>query len=381
MADSLERTEQATPKHRGEARRRGQVARSQEIFTAAVVVTGVTSLAWLGPVLGSQMLMYLRNALSGIQQAAVQIPLHDLMSNSALTMVVGAGATWLGAMLLAALIAGFAQVGFDFANEALAFKWDKLNPVANLQQLFSWSSLVRALTAVLKVGFLGVMCYGVIRETLRSDLLGRRVTPMELAEQLLNVILSLGWRVSLALGVIAAVDYVYQRWQFSRNIRMTKEEVKEESKQSEMSPTVRSRIRGLMRRGFRRRMLAEVPQATVIVTNPTHVAIALRYDRARMKCPQVVAKGLRLMAERIKATGREHGIPILENKPLARGLYRHCPVGAPIPASYYQAVAAVLVQVYRMAAKRESAATQKPPARPARAPLLSGQISNVRGLH
>jgi len=358
MADELDRSEQPTGKHRGEARSRGQIARSMEVNSEAVIVAGLVALAWIGPVLGHQLMEFTRRTLLSMRYAALDIPDPINFFFSSAAPVVAATALWMGVILGAALIAGFSQAGFEFASEALSLKWSSLNPISGFQRLFSWESMVRAIAAVLKITVIFLACRGIFRDALAPESLGRASSPAGLVGYLMDMALALGWRVALVLGVIAAADYVYQRWRHEKSLKMTKDEVKDEGKQSEPNPQVRSKIRGIMRRRHLERMARAVPRATVIITNPTHIAVALRYDRANMKAPRVVAKGLRLMAERIKEIARAHDIPIIEDKPLARGLYRHCPVGSEIPSAFYQMVAVILAQVFRLGAKKQMAETQ-----------------------
>lgn len=368
MAEDFEKTEQATPKHRGEARKRGMVARSMEISSAAIVVAGLVSLAWVGPIIGHGLIDFTRQMFSILRFAGNEIPYPAGFFTSSSTLVLGATALWLGALLGAALIAGFGQVGFDFADGALAPKWSNLNPLTGLKRLFSWSSVIRALVAVLKIVIIAFACKGTVQEALKSELFHRAASPRELVMFLVDTTFALGWNVALAMVVIAVADYFYQHWNHEKSLKMSKEEVKEEGKQSEPNPQMRGKVRGKMRQFVLQRlknvkpMLQEVPQATVVITNPIHVAVALSYDRSKMKAPRVVAKGLRLVAARIRECARTHNVPVLENKTLARGLYRHCPLGGEISPAYYQAVAMVLAQVYRLAAKKGM--EQPPPSSP-----------------
>lgn len=352
MAEQLDRSEQATPKHRSEARRRGQVARSPEISATITIVAGLCALAWIGPALGHGLVDFTHQTLARVRFGNIDInELGPIIFHSAMP-VFEAVALWIGLIALATLVGGFGQVGFEFADEVLSPQWERLNPVAGFGRLFSWSSAVRTITSVLKLGIIIFACRGSIEEVTTSDALNRATTPLELVSFLLSASLSLGWHVALAMGAIAAADYGYQLWTHERSLRMTKDEVKEEGKQSEQNPQVKGKIRGMMRQRHKERMTKALKTATVVVTNPTHVAVALKYDRASMKAPKVVAKGLRLVAQKIKDQARENGVPIIENKPLARSLYRHCPIGAEVPSAFYQAVAMVLAQVYRLAGKR-----------------------------
>lgn len=362
MSDTSNRNEQATQKHRQEARSRGQVARSAEVSSTAAIVAGVIGLAWVGPALGQAMVGYMHDTLSILHHSTRDMPFAETLSFQSMMSVLLNTVLWIGILYLGALVAGFGQVGFDFAEEALEPKWENLSWASGAKRLLSWTSVVKTLAAVLKLMVIILACKGVVHDAMNSDVLNRQVNSMELVTYMMQMALSLGWRVAAATGVIAAADYGFQRWNNEQQLKMSKDEIKEESKQTEGNPQMRGRIRGLMRQRHRQRMMKEVAQATVIVTNPTHVAIALRYDRMKMKAPRVVGKGLEHMALRIREIAKANNIPIIENKPLARGLYRHCPLGKEIPASYFQAVAMVLAQVYRLASQRGASSAPSPAA-------------------
>lgn len=389
MFEDLERTEQATPRHRSEARSKGQVARSADVASVAVIVAGLLALNWVGPLIGHGLIEYTQMSMNSLRLVKAGDPFSGgFYLATAMMPMLGATAIWMTVLLMASLVAGFGQVGFEFANEAMTPKWSNINPLAGWTRVFSVSSLVRGLSAILKLIFIYLVCQGTVRQALDTDLFHRPASGLELIAFLMDSTFALGWRFVLAMVVIAAADYAYQRWQHEKNLKMTKEDVKEEGKQSEPNPLVRGKIRSKMKEMFikslqrTRPMLQEVPRATVVITNPTHVAVALRYDRATMKAPRVVAKGLRLTAERIKACAREHAVPIVENKPLARGLYRQCSVGQNIPPSYFGPVAAVLAQVFRLAARRKEPATNPNPQFPS-APITpsdGGQVRNAQSV-
>jgi flagellar biosynthetic protein FlhB len=309
--------------------------------------------------IGHGLIDFTRLSMCNVRNAAVGNPFPGgFYITSSAAPLLGATAAWLIMLLVGSLTAGFSQAGFVIATEAMEPRWSILNPVTGFSRIFSLSSLVRTLSAVLKVAFIILVCQGTVRELLKTELFYRPASGSELISFLLQATFSIGWRFTIAMIVIAVADYAYQHWQHEKNLRMTKEDVKEENKQSEPNPLVRGKLRGKMKEFFLKRlkhvrpMLKEVPRATVVITNPTHVAVALRYDRASMKAPHVVAKGLRLMAERIKECARQNHVPIVENRSLARGLYRKCSVGYEIPPVYFAPVAAVLAQIFRLAARK-----------------------------
>ncbi|MDD2709682.1 MAG: EscU/YscU/HrcU family type III secretion system export apparatus switch protein [Verrucomicrobiae bacterium] len=357
--DDSDKTEQATPKHRSESRQKGVVAKSMDINGTVIIIGGLVALTWFGPLIGRELIHFTQQAFLSARLVSSTTPYTGTSFASLALTLFGATGLWLGIVMALSLVAGFSQAGFEFTTEPLSPKWSNLNPLSGFQRLFSPANLVRSASALVKVTFLFFACKNKIIEAFSSDVFNRPSTPNELVNFLFETTLSIGWRFVTAMVVISAADYAYQRWQYEKNLRMTKDEVKDEGKQSETNPEVKKKIRGKMIEKFIqqlrkvRHMRFEVPKATVVVTNPTHVAVALRYDRNAMKAPKVVAKGVRLQAQEIKALARKHGVPIIENKPLARGLYRKCPLGAEIPSAFYQAVALVLAQVYRLSAKRQ----------------------------
>jgi flagellar biosynthesis protein FlhB len=350
MAEDANRTEKATPKHRSEARRRGQVARSTEISSTVALAMGLAGLIWFGSMLGYGLLDFSREMFTAVRYGAVSVPGTELYFMASIKAIMAATVFWMLLLGGGALIAGYGQVGFD--GQEMKVRWENLNPVAGMQRLFSFASVVRAVVSILKMLVIGFVCKGTVDQLLQSEILRRQASAFELIHYLIEAILALGWKVVMVLVLIAAGDYAYQRWQHEKNLKMSKEEVKEEGKQAEGNPEIKGKIRSIMTKRHRQRMMEAVRTASVVVTNPTHVAVALRYDRSKDRAPVVVAKGLRLIAERIKEVAREHNVPIIENKSLARGLYRHGKIDKEIPVNFYQAVAVILAQVYRLATQK-----------------------------
>lgn len=231
---------------------------------------------------------------------------------------------------------------------ALKWEWSILNPLSGLRKLFSQQSVAELIKSVLKILVVGGVAYLTIKKELPH-------LPYLMDQEIENIwraVRSIAWNLVLRTGIVliilAGLDYVFQRWTHEKNLRMTKLELKEEFKQTEGDPIVKSRIRSLQRQMARRRMMAEVPKADVIITNPTHLAVALSYKMKEMEAPKVVAKGAGHVAEKIIETGRNHQVPVIENKPLARILHKTVEIGQVIPTSLYQAVADILAYVYRM---------------------------------
>jgi len=362
MAESgAERTEQATPKRLEEARKKGQVPRSSELSIAAVCIAAAAAIYSLGGMAAGNFADLMRDSLS-LSPAAV---MSEGVIWPALT-AAGARALWiilpvLGATFVAALAAPIVIGGWNFSGQALVPQFSRLNPVAGFGRMWSSRGLVELGKGLAKVGVIGVIAW-VLLKGLTPQLMGLTSEPLrqaighsaELAGYSLLVL-------ACGLAVIAAVDVPFQLWQHARDLRMTRQEVREEYKESEGSPETRGRIREAQRALARGRMLHDVPKADVIVTNPTHYAVALRYDENKNRAPIVVAKGTELLALKIREIATESGVPIVEAPPLARALYKSVELGREVPAALYVTVAQVLTYVYQLRAARERGATPPPP--------------------
>jgi flagellar biosynthetic protein FlhB len=351
MAESpgQERTERATAKRRMEARKQGQVALSREVPSALILIAvlGVFYFA------GSRVLEDLTRLFGEFFGQLHTTRLRTVNDAAALISALFRSCLLLlSPMVLPLLVAGVAgnilQIGFEIHAEPLAPKLSKLNPLAGLKRIVSMRGLVELVKSLVKVLFIGAIAWSVVSGYLadfptlmRRDIAGIWEFTHTAAYRIL-------FYVCLATVVLAVLDYAYQRWQHEENLKMTKQEIRDERKQTEGDPQIKSRIRSLQRQAAYHRMIAEVPTADVVITNPTHLAIALRFDPAEMNAPQVVAKGADHVAARIRDIAREHGVPLVENKPLAQSLYRLADPGDYIPVELYRAVAEVLAYVYRL---------------------------------
>lgn len=346
-----DRTEAPTAKRRKEAREKGQVAKSVEINSAAVILTAF----WLFSISGGR---FYQGVSAIMRESFSQISSTDLTSEaifsaagSIMMMFAWILAPFTLILLTVGLIANFAQIGPLFSNKALKPDLNKLNPLNGFKKLFSMRTVADLLKSIIKVLVVGVVIYITLRDNFTMVLSTSRMSLAAGASSLVQLGIEVGFRVGMIMVVIAALDFVYQRYEHEKSLKMTKQEVKEEMRQYE-NPFVKSRIRGRQRQLAMSRMMAAIPQADVVITNPTHLAIVLKYDQGKMQAPQVVAKGERLVAERIKSRAKEHNIPVMENKPLARALFKTVQVGQFIPAEMFHAVAEVLAFVYRLKANR-----------------------------
>jgi flagellar biosynthetic protein FlhB len=349
---SAERTERATPKRRQEARRKGQIARSAEVNTAFVLLGTVLALAVLGP----RILASLENVLrEGLATAADPRNASRSAVGPVLRTNLRAVAAAVAPIALAALAAGlFAsvlQVRPRLTPAALRPSFRKLNPLTGMKRVFGVAALVECGKAVAKTLVVGAVTFFAVWPQLQS--LGALVglSPAALPSFAGGMVLHIAIRAVLALLVLAAVDFVWQRHRLETSLRMTRQEVKQEARQSDLAPEVRTQLRRRQLEFARRRMMAEVPTADVVVTNPTHYAVALRYDGSR-PAPEVVARGADLVAAAIRDLAREHGVPVLSNPPLARALYHDVDLGQTIPDRFFAAVAEVLAFVYRTSGRR-----------------------------
>lgn len=344
----LERTEPASQRRIDQAREKGQVARSRELTTVAILLAAGGSLILMGGSMMEHLRSMMRNGLTldravifNPNQMLQQLHLHSL--DILLTIL-----PFLGLMMLVTVASSVIISGWLFTTQALEPDFSRLNPLKGITRIFSWSGIVEMFKAVGKAALIGGVATWVIWLDV-NEIVSLVAEPLDAG--LPHVARLVGFTfmaVSGSMLLIVAIDVPFQLWNHAKQLRMTKEEVRQEAKETEGDPHVKARIRQLQREAARRRMMSEVPKADVIVTNPTHYAVALRYQEGRMGAPQVVAKGAALLAQRIRELGEENRVPILEAPPLARALYRHAELGQEIPAKLYTAVAEVLAYVYQL---------------------------------
>lgn len=345
-----ERTEPATPRRIQRARSRGQVARSPELAAALGLLGGYLALRVSGPYAWQWLLGLARDAWGGGWWGAPVLEPADLPGLSLRTLLTTAAVAGppLVAAALVGLAANLAQVGFVLTGQPLVPDLSRLNPLLGLQRLLSRRALVDLAKALLKVAIVGWVAWRTIAGRLAELPLLAGVRAEAVLHHVSDMVGAVVLRVGMAWLVLAALDYAYQRWEYQQSLRMTRQEVREELRETEGAPEVRQRIRRRQREVARRRMMAEVPRADVVITNPTHYAVALRYEAETMEAPEVVAKGAGVVARRIREVAEAAGVPVVENPPLARSLYEAVDIGQAIPQALYQAVAEVLAFVYRL---------------------------------
>lgn len=358
----LERTEPASPRRLEQARQEGQIARSRELSTFAVLLAGGGGLWFLGSQLMGQMAALVGGGMRWERALAYDPQLMLLRLHQQSWEVLLAFLPLLLLLLAVALVSPMLLSGWLFSPKPLQPDFQRLNPLRGLSQIFSMHSLIELAKAVAKTLLIGGVAAWVIWHS-REGVLSLAAQSLEVGVARLGALL--GWSFLLIVGsmlLIVAIDVPFQLWEHGRKLKMTRQELRQEAKETEGDPQIKARIRSMQREMARRRMMAEIPGADVIVTNPTHYAVALRYRDKAMRAPTVVAKGAHLLAARIRELGEQHQVPILEAPPLARALYRHTEVGDEIPQSLYTAVAEVLAYIFQLRRYQEyGGARPQPP--------------------
>ena len=346
-----EKTEKATPKKRQQAREEGRVAKSMELPSVFVLLTGVVLLFFFGHTFRIQFLELMRSSFTIHTIPSIDIHYCITLLHSVVRRYFSLMLPIMGAVVSAAVVLNLFQVGFHISFKPIQPKADRFSIIQGAKRLLSVRSLAEMIKSVLKLLIIGFVAYAVIEtESHRFPHL-YHLDVSGILVFILKAIFKIFIGVLLAMVIIAVFDYAFQRWQFEKSLRMTKQDVKEEQKQTEGDPQVKARIRSIQQQAARRRMLHQVPEADVVVTNPTHLALAIRYDPASMGAPQVVAKGAGLVAERIREVASVHGIPVIENRKLAQNLYRLVKIGEEVPMELYKAVAELLAYVYNLKGK------------------------------
>jgi flagellar biosynthetic protein FlhB len=363
-----ERNEKPTAKRLEKAREDGQVPRSPELSAAAVLLVSAGSLHFFGASMGATLHDIMRSGLAPSAAAALDPAIALSTAAAEMLRALLACAPLLGLTLIAALIAPLALGGWNFSPGAMAPDFTRLDPVAGFGRFFSARGAVELVKAFAKFLVVGVVAVAVLHKQ-AAQLLSLGAVPLHAGiAQAAGLTSDALLAVSAGLALIAAVDVPWQLWQHSQKLSMSREEIRQEYKESEGSPEVKSRIRRTQREMARGRMMQEVPKADVVVVNPTHFAVALRYDEDRMRAPLVIAKGTDLIAARIREIATEHSVPIFEAPPLARALHHNVEIGGEIPATLYVAVAQVLTYIYQLKAAHTSGA--RPPEPPAIDPAI-----------
>lgn len=341
-----ERTEDATSRRRDEAREKGQVARSQEVVSVGILVAcliyfyfGASGL--LNNVMGLMTSGFRSAGQADLTQESLSYLFVDYIFKGFIVLF-----PIMLTVFVAAILGNILQIGVLFSSESVTPKFSKIDPIKGFQRLFSIRSLVELIKSIFKICIISLVVYFVVKNELANmiPLMDQSIWGMIIyfGGVCFRIILS----TTVVLVILAILDYIYQRWEYEKSLRMTKQEIKDEYKNTEGDPLIKSRIRRLQREIAQKRMMAQVPKADVIITNPTHLAVAIQYDYENMMAPKVVAKGANLIAEKIKQIAHENDVPIVEDKPLAQVLYKMVDIDHLIPEDLYRAVAEVLAFVY-----------------------------------
>jgi len=348
-----DKTEQPTPKRRDEARKKGQVAKSRELPSVAVLLSGIFTLTLFCSYMYSYIQKMMKEAFSLPILNDISVSGFIVFSERMLSLFILAMIPIFVAIVITAILTNVVQVGFMFSYESLKPTFSKINPIKGFGRLFSKQSFVELFKSLLKLAIIGGIGYIAVKSEMKEL---PRLGDMEIASIIVYILRTAAMiiiKCVLAMVFLVAIDYAFQKWDFEKKLKMSKKEVKDEHKSSEGDPLVKSRIRSIQMQMARKRMMQAVPQADVVITNPTYLAIALSYDNSSMDAPKLLAKGAGKVAERIKALAEKHDIPILENRELARSLYSLVEIGQEIPPSLYKAIAEVLAYIYKLKGNKE----------------------------
>ncbi len=345
-----EKTEEATDAKREDFRKKGQVAQTRELASALFILSAALGIYALSKFFFTEIAELFNRSLGSDLVAAARTGVFSelvILTGQKFLLLM---APILGIAFLVAVGSTVAQIGFLNVEDALVPKPEKIDPIAGFKRIFNLRTLVEGLKAVIKLIFIGGVTYLVLKSEVKVLPTLMEKSPAEIMSYMGIMSAKILGVVGMTMVVIAAIDYFFQRWDLEKQMMMSKDEVKEEVKSREGDPMIKARVRRIQRDLANRRMMDKVPKATVIVTNPTHIAVALKYDET-LPAPQIVAMGADLIAEKIRNLAREHNIPIVENKPLARTIFKTLKIGQVIPRELFVAVAEVLSYVFRLQKK------------------------------
>jgi len=351
--DKSQQTEEATPKREEDARKKGQIATSKEPSTAiAFVVISLIVITGLGSWLGESMQRMMSNYLSGdIKLNATPEGIQSLLITAGADMAMIMLPFAIPIMLLGVLIT-FMVSGPVFTFETMIPKFEKISPMKGIKRLFSTKALAEFVKSVLKLTLISVVCASVVSDMFPEILHAALKNPADIGTLTIHGSVKIATLVAIIFVVIALADVIYQRWEHAKSLRMSKKEQRDEHKDSEGDPHLKAKIRQIQMQQSQNRMMSDVPDADVIITNPTHISIALSYDPASPGAPRILAKGKGHIAAKIREIARENNIPMRENKPLARSLFKQVEVGEEIPEVLFEAVAIILAEIFRLKQRR-----------------------------
>ncbi|MBC8205438.1 flagellar biosynthesis protein FlhB [bacterium] len=351
-ADDAEKTERPTPRRIGRARGEGNVPKTGELNSAAIMLTGTIVLYILIKKTVMELIAFFTVLWGEIPYMSFSITSLQIYFSAGFLKLAGILAPVLLAILVIGVVINIVQVGWLFTLKPLMPKLSKINPLSGFSRFFNVKSFIELLKNVLKIAFIGYIAYWSIRSEFDDFIILVDMSVGQIANFMGMLTFKVALRCALGILLIGILDYIWVRYKYFKDLRMTKQEIKEEARQAEGPPEIRSHIRKIQMQTAMQRMMREVPGAEVVITNPTHIAVALKYDEKTMAAPVVVAKGKKLVAERIKKIAMENDVPIVENKPLAQTLFKAVEIGGYIPEQLFAAVAEILAFVYRLKNKR-----------------------------
>ena len=344
-----EKTEAPTQKKIEDAVKHGNIARSAEVQTAVVIAAGYMAIQIAGKDIWDRFAYVMTSMLSHLHDTPLAFDAMQDYAIKASLLVISCVGPIVLTIMCTGVVAGAVQNRFQTSPEALDWNWERLNPVNGFGRVFSAKALVPALLSMVKISIIGFFSWSQVNQILHDPIFYQAVDASRIAGFMAGAARGLATRVLLIMATLAGLDYVYQQWKHTEDLRMTRQEVKDEAKQSDGNPQMKSAMRKRRKKSRPvRKQLEDVPTADVIVVNPTHIAIALRYERGKMRAPIIVAKGIRMNAQRIREIAEKHQVPVVQNVPLARMMFKYGRVGGEVPSQLYSAVAEVLAYVYRI---------------------------------
>jgi flagellar biosynthetic protein FlhB len=343
-----EKTEKPTPRKREDAKKKGEVAKSRELPSLAVLLSALMALTFFGYYTYSHIQIIMKGAFSIPTMNDLNISEFLIFAQKIVTQSILAISPVLAAVFISAVLSNLMQVGIIFTSESIMPKLSKIDPIKGFKRLFSKQSLMELFKSLLKLVIVGGVAYLTIKSEMKNVYSLGQMEINSILGYLFVTFSKIFIRCSLAMIVLVILDYAYQKWEFENKLKMTKQEVKEDLKKTEGDPLIKSRIKSIQMEMARKRIMQAVPEADVVITNPTHLAVALKYDSSNMNAPKVLAKGAGVIARNIKNLAEKHDIPMVENKELAQNLYSLVEIGQEIPAFLYQAVAEVLAYIYKI---------------------------------
>ncbi|NLY42476.1 MAG: flagellar biosynthesis protein FlhB [Clostridiaceae bacterium] len=350
FADRDDKTEKPTPRRRREARSKGQVLQSKEIKSAVLLIIAFVTLKYAAGYMYETIAQFMRKVFIhyAVDENLMYKPDFFSLAMEVLLLLFKVLLPVLGAVFIGGLVSSYMQVGFLFTTKTLQPKFDRLNPIQGFKRLFSAHAFMELLKSIAKIFIVGYIAYAYVKKETESVVALLDMEVMQIVSNIGNDAVNIALRMGMVLVVLGVIDYIFEWRQHEKSLMMSKQEIKEEYKQTEGNPQIKSKIREKQRQISMRRMMSEVPKADVVITNPTHYAVALLYDIKIADAPVVLAKGQDYIALRIREIAKENKVEIVENKKLAKALYESTDLGEKIPAELFQAVAEVLAFVYSL---------------------------------